>query len=53
MKECFVLVGGINCFGVIVPSSSHITRLKLRNIGSVQEIILPIQEEILEIVEDN
>ena len=24
-KECFVLVGGVNCFGVIVLSSSHIT----------------------------
>ena len=23
-KEFFVLVGGVNCFGVIVPSSSHI-----------------------------
>ena len=24
-KECFVLVGGVNCFGVIVRSSSHVT----------------------------
>ena len=23
-KECFVLVGGVNCFGVIVRSSPHI-----------------------------
>ena len=24
-KECFVLVGGVNCFGVSARSSSHIT----------------------------
>ena len=29
MKECFVLVGGVNCFGVIVPSSSLITGFRL------------------------
>ena len=28
-KECFVLVGGVNCFGVIVRSSSHITGCRL------------------------
>ena len=28
-KECFVLVGGVNCFGVIVLSSSHITGCRL------------------------
>ena len=28
-KECFVLVGGVNCFGVIVRLSSHITRCRL------------------------
>ena len=27
-KECFVLVGGVNCFGVIVRSSSHIMGCK-------------------------
>ena len=28
-KECFVLVGGVNCFGVIVPSSSdYFKRMK-------------------------
>ena len=28
-KEFFVLVGGVNCFGVIVRSSSHITGCRL------------------------
>ena len=28
-KECFVLVGGVNCFGVIVRWSSHITGCRL------------------------
>ena len=28
-KECFVCVGGVNCFGVIVLSSSHITEGRL------------------------
>ena len=28
-KEYFVLVGGVNCFGVIVLSSSHITGRRL------------------------
>ena len=28
-KECFVLVGEVNCFGVIVPSSSNITECRL------------------------
>ena len=32
---------------------SNFEGLSLRNIESLQEIILPIQEEILEIVEDN
>ena len=32
---------------------SNFERLSLRKIKSFQEIILPIQEEILEIVEDN
>ena len=30
---------------------SHFARLSLRNIGSLHEIILPIQEKILDIVE--
>ena len=28
-EECFVLVGRVNCFGVIVRSSSHITGCRL------------------------
>ena len=28
-KECFVLEGGVNCFGVIVRSSPHITGCRL------------------------
>ena len=28
-EECFVLVGGLNCFGIIVRSSSHITGCRL------------------------
>ena len=28
-KECFVLVARLNCFGVIVRSSSHITGCRL------------------------
>ena len=28
-KECFFLVGGANCFGVIVRSSLHITGCRL------------------------
>ena len=28
-KECFVLVRGVNCFGVIVRSSSHIAGCSL------------------------
>ena len=28
-KECLVLVGGVNCFGVIVRSSSHLTGCRL------------------------
>ena len=28
-KKCFVLVGGVNCFGAIVRSSSHITGSRL------------------------
>ena len=32
---------------------SNFEGLSLRNIESLQEIILPMQEEILEIVEDN
>ena len=32
---------------------SNFEGLSLRNLGSIQEIILPIKKEILEIVEDN
>ena len=28
-KECLVLVRGVNCFGVILSSSSHITGCRL------------------------
>ena len=28
-KECFVLVRGVNCLGVIVRSSSHLTGCRL------------------------
>ena len=39
-KECFVLVRGVNCFGVIVRSSSHITGCRLDRWEDLKDYIL-------------
>ena len=41
-KECFVLVGRVNCFGVIVSSSSHITGCRLDRWEDLMEYMLRV-----------
>ena len=44
-KECFVLVGGVNCFGVIVRSSSHITGCRLDRWEDLMEYMVRVTLE--------
>ena len=39
-KECFVLEGGVNCFGVIVRSSPHITGCRLGKYEDLMEYMV-------------
>ena len=41
-KECFVLVGGANCFSVIVRSSSHITGCRLDRWEDLMEYMVRV-----------
>ena len=41
-KEYFVLVGGVNCFGVIVLSSSHITGRRLDRWEDLMEYMVRV-----------
>ena len=41
-KECFVLVGGVNCFGTIVRSSSHITGCRLDSWEDLMEYMVQV-----------
>ena len=41
-KECFVLEGGVNCFGVIVPSSPHIKGCRLDRWEDLMEYIVRV-----------
>ena len=41
-KECFVLVGGVNCFGVIVRSSSQITGCRLDRWEDLMEYMVRV-----------
>ena len=41
-KECFVLVGGVNCFGVMLRSSSHITECRLDRLEDLVEYIVRV-----------
>ena len=41
-EECFVSVGGVNCFGVIVRSSSHITGCRLDTWEDLMEYMVRV-----------
>ena len=41
-KECFDLVGRVNCFGVIVRSSSHITEWRLDRWEDLMEYMVRV-----------
>ena len=41
-KECFVLLGGVNCFGVIKRSSSHITECRLDRWEDLMEYMVRV-----------
>ena len=41
-KECFVLVEGVNYFGVIVRSSSHITGCRLDRWEDLMEYMVRV-----------
>ena len=41
-KECFVLVGGVNCFGVIAGSSSHLTGCRLGRWKDLMEYMVRV-----------
>ena len=41
-KECFILVGRVNCFGVIVRLSSHITGCRLDRWEGLMEYMVRV-----------
>ena len=41
-KECFVLVGRVNCYGVIVRSSSHIRGCRLDRWEDLMEYMVRV-----------
>ena len=41
-EECFVLVGGVNCFGAILRSSSHIKGCRLDRWEDLMEYMVRV-----------